>query len=94
MGLSYARSGDTTNSLLYIGIPFYFWILLSIRRFVARRRFNRSAGKDAEIEWCFSVDEIALSTSDGSSAKIKWPHITSAIRYSDGLLISTHPQLF
>ena len=56
MGTSYAAAGDTKNALLFIGVPSYLWILLFIRRFAAKRRFNRSAGKDAEIEWVFSDD--------------------------------------
>ena len=94
MGLSYAKDGDIKNALLLIGIPLYLWALLFIRRFISLRRFLRSPSKDAEIDWIFSTEEISMSTSDGSSAKIKWPHITSAIQFTDGLLIGTHPQIF
>jgi hypothetical protein len=94
MGFGYAKGGDIKNALLFIGIPLYLWTLLFIRRLLSLRRFNRSPGKDAEIEWIFSTEEISMSTSDGSSAKIKWPHITSAIQFADGILIGTHPQIF
>jgi hypothetical protein len=94
MGLSYAKEGDIKNALLFIGIPLYLWVILFIRRFISLRRFIRSPGKDAEVEWIFSTDEVSMSTSDGSSARIKWSHITSAIQFSDGLLIGTHPQIF